>query len=96
MSAFYGNKIKEVVLPDEIEVVGHYSFRDNDLEVIVIPDSLELINKDAFSNGAESGVVYANEMDYGDYEHHYDQWPQIRMHKFGPGWELKPLSEYSE
>lgn len=95
-SAFYGNKIKKVVLPHGIEEVGNTSFRDNDLEIIVIPDSLKLINRDAFSDGAEVGVVYANEMDYGDYEQHYDKWPQIRLHKFGPGWELKPLSEYVE
>lgn len=49
--AFYGNKyLREIILPETLEWIGDFSFKDSNLSKIVLPQSLKGIGMYAFCN----------------------------------------------
>lgn len=44
----YRNRIKNIVISDQITTIGNYSFRDYGIENVVIPDRVEEIGESAF------------------------------------------------
>ena len=42
--------VREVVIPDGVEIIGHSAFRDCSLEGIIMPDTINSIKSDAFAS----------------------------------------------
>lgn len=60
-SAFYGARLKDVILPQTIVKLDVKAFYDNNLTKINLPSSLNLIEKDAFTeNNFNNGIELPN------------------------------------
>lgn len=67
--AFHGINAKSIYLPDDMEVIGDYAFKDSSVENITLPSNLRWVGYKAFEGCANLKNIYYNTTDPAD-----EQW----------------------
>lgn len=67
--AFYYHLIKYVILPDSLNILGGYTFRENKIEYVNLPENIELGGDDFGENNIETlilpkGIVFSGSSDF--------------------------------